>query len=72
MLACGVFDAFDSLVNPCGVDLESGDLLLVVSDGLDHGHDVGGRDNGDAFCDAQGFSNIINEFELFIVLYGGR
>lgn len=40
MSACGVFDAFDGLVYPCGVGLDSGELLLVVSDGLDHGHDV--------------------------------
>ena len=50
MSACGVFDAFDGLVDPCGVGLDSGELLLVVSDGLDHGHDVGGGYDGDAFC----------------------
>ena len=47
---CGVFDAFDGLVDPCGVGLDSGELLLVVSDDLDHGHDVGGGYDGDAFC----------------------
>lgn len=49
MSACGVFDSFDGLVDPCGVGLESGDLLLVVSDGLDHVHDVGSGYDGDAF-----------------------
>lgn len=42
MSACGVFDAFDGLVDPCGVGLEFGDLLLAAADGVDHVHDVGG------------------------------
>ena len=48
--ACGVFDAFDGLVDPCGVGLDSCELLLVVSNGWDHGHDVDGGYDGDAFC----------------------
>jgi hypothetical protein len=47
---CGIFDALNGLVDPCRVGLDSGELLLVVSDGLDHGHDVGGGYDGDAFC----------------------
>lgn len=48
--ACGVFDAFVGLVDPCGVGLDSGELLLVVSDGLDHDHDVCGEYDSDGFC----------------------
>ena len=66
--ACGVFDTFDGLIDPYGVGLEYSDLLLVVSDGLDHGHDVGGGYDGNAFCYAQRFGDVVNEFELFVVL----
>ena len=52
MSSCGVFDAFDGVVDPCRVGLDSGELFLVVSNGLDHGHDVSGGDDGDAFGDA--------------------
>jgi hypothetical protein len=38
------------LVDPCGGGLDSGELLLVVSDGLDHGHDVASGYDGDVFC----------------------
>ena len=70
MSACGVFDAFDGLVDPCGVGLELGDLLLVAADGVDHVHDVGGGYDDDVFCDSQRFGDIINEFQLFVVLDG--
>ena len=68
MSACGVFDAFDDLVDPCGVRLDSDELLLIISNGLNLGNDVGGGYDSDAFCYAQRFGDVVNEFELFVVL----
>jgi hypothetical protein len=53
-------DARDGLIDPCGVGLDSGELLLVVSDGLDHGHDVASGYDGDAFCYDKGFGSVVN------------
>ena len=61
--ACGVFDAFDGLIEPCGVGLDFGELLLIVSDGLAHGRDVGGGYDSDAFCYEKGLVCIVhNQF----------
>jgi hypothetical protein len=66
--ACGVFDAFDGLVDPWRVGLKFGDLLLVAADGVDHVHDVGGGYDDDIFGYYQGLGDVVDEFELFVVL----